>query len=173
MSFIRPELVRKANRWRETLAGGMAAALGFLWTLTAPVGSALFIIGTVLMIGGILLGIAGIQRARFRIGQDGQGLVQVDEARVTYFGPFEGGSVAVEDMVQLDLDTGTTPSARWVVTASSGEGLEIPVDAKGAEDLFDVFASLPGLETEALLRDLEDGIQKRVTVWSRQPALVH
>lgn len=125
------------------------------------------------MIGGILLGIAGIQRARFRIGQDGQGLVQVDEARVTYFGPHEGGSVAVEDMVQLELDSGSAPSARWVVTASTGDGLEIPVDAKGAEALFDVFASLPGLETEELLKDMEKGLKDRVTVWSRSDALAH
>lgn len=173
MSFVRPELVRKANRWRETLAGGMAATLGAIWTVSAPVGSALFIIGTVLMIAGVLLGIAGIQRARFRIGQDGQGLVQVDEARVTYFGPYEGGSVAVEDMVQLDLDAGGKPSARWVVTSSNGEGLEIPVDAKGADALFDVFASLPGLETEQLLKDMELGLKERVTVWSRRTALVH
>jgi hypothetical protein len=171
MSFIRPELARKLNRWRETLAGLAASALGFVWFSTAT--GALWLVGTVLMVGGALLAVAGIQRARFRRGGNGPGLVQVLEGQVTYFGPFDGGSVAVEDLVSVELDPDGTPSPTWVVRGTLGETLHIPVDAAGAEALFDVFAGLPGLQTEAMLKNLEARPSERVTVWTRGPVLVH
>lgn len=175
MSFIRPEVAQKLNRWRETLAGLAAAALGFVWFSTAI--GPLWLVGTVLMVGGALLAVAGIQRARFRRGGEGPGVVQVIEGQVTYFGPFDGGSVAVDDLVSVELDPAGQVSPAWVVTGTLGEALRIPVDAAGADALFDVFAGLPGLQTEAMLRNLEASPAKRVTVWSRAPAaspvLVH
>ena len=175
MSFIRPELARKLNRWRETLAGLGAAALGFVWFST-EIGP-LWLVGMVLMVGGALLAVAGIQRARFRRGSEGPGLVQVIEGQVTYFGPFEGGSVAVDDLVSVELDPGRQDSPAWVVTGTLGETLNIPVDAAGADALFDVFAGLPGLQTEAMLKRLETSPEERVTVWTRTqaqtPLLVH
>lgn len=180
MSFIRPELARKLNRWRETLAGLGAAALGFLWFSTAI--GLLWMLGIVLMVGGALLAVAGIQRARFRRGGEGPGLVQVLEGQVTYFGPHDGGTVSVQDLVSIELDPGKLdpgepdPGAAapaWVVTGTLGEALRIPVDAVGAEALFDVFAGLPGLQTEAMLQKLERNPSARVTVWQRGPVLVH
>jgi hypothetical protein len=170
MSFIRPELARKLNRWRETLAGLGAAALGFVWFSTAI--GLLWVFGIVLMVGGALLAVAGIQRARFRRGGEGPGLVQVLEGQVTYFGPHDGGTVSVQDLVSVELDPGAASPA-WVVTGTLGEALRIPVDAVGAEALFDVFSGLPGLQTEAMLKKLERNPAQRVTVWQRGPVLVH
>jgi hypothetical protein len=171
MSFIRPEIVRNLNRWRETLAGLAAAALGFVWFSTAT--GALWLVGTVVMVGGALLAVAGVQRARFRRGGDGPGLVQVIEGQLTYFGPFEGGTVAVDDLVSVELDPDGTPSPLWIVRGTLGETVRIPVDAAGADALFDVFAGLPGLQTEAMLKNLEARPSERVTVWTRGPVLVH
>ena len=171
MNFIRPELARRLNRWRETIAGLGAAALGLVWILTAD--GALLLIGSVLTVGGALLIFAGIQRARFRQGHGGPGYVEVDEAQLTYFGPTEGGTVAVGDLVRLEFDPGAHPSAEWVITATSGEAISIPVNAEGADALFDVFASLPGIETERMLSELSRRPDDRVVIWQRDQLAVH
>lgn len=165
MSFIRPDLARRLNRWRETLAGLGASSLGAVWMIRET--GALAIVGTVLAVGGALLVFAGIQRARFRQGDGGPGIVQLDEGQLTYFGPHEGGSVVIEEMLKLELDASAKPEARWVLTGLTGEVVSIPVNAQGAEGLFDVFAGLPGLRTEDMLRELQNRPDARVVIWDR------
>ncbi|MEL6167088.1 MAG: hypothetical protein AAFR35_00260 [Pseudomonadota bacterium] len=165
MSFVRPEALRALSRWREALAGAAAAALGAFWMVTET-GAAL-IIGTVLALGGALLIFAGIQRARFRRGDGGPGLVQVDEALLTYFGPYEGGSVAIADLSALHLDPGQPEGMCWILTPDGGEPLRIPVNAEGADALFDVFAGLPGINTEHMLTLIHANATTRKTVWTK------
>ena len=43
----------------------------------------------------------------------------------------------------------------WRLKQSDGQALLIPVDAKGAERLFDAFANLPGMDSAALVAALE------------------
>ncbi len=171
MSFVRPEVVQGLNRWRESLAGGASACLGAFWMVTET--GALQIIGTVLAVGGALLFFAGVQRARFRRGAGGPGHVHVDEGQLTYFGPFEGGSAAVSDLIRLDLDPSDGGEGAWVVHHNGGEPLSIPVNASGAEALFDVFASLPGIETGELLARLNAEPAERIVIWERDPKRLH
>jgi len=171
MSFIRPSVAQRLNRWRETLAGLAAALLGFTWYSTEF--GPLWLLGVVLMVGGALLAIAGVQRARFRRGGDGPGVVQVIEGQVTYFGPEEGGTVALDDLLSVELDPEGGQAARWIIRGRLGEALRIPVDAAGADALFDAFASLPGLQTETMLRKLEDDPHGRVRVWQRDSLALH
>jgi hypothetical protein len=171
MSFLRPEATRALGRWRETLIGLGVAAFGAFLVLTSY--GLVWGIGVVLVLAGALLALAGIQRARFRRGGEGPGLVQVLEGQVTYFGPFGGGSVSAGDLSRIELDPAGGVSPSWVVTAGFGDSLRIPVDAAGAEALFDVFAGLPGLDTESMLKTLETTPGRRVTVWERARTLLH
>jgi len=164
MSFIRPEIVAGARRWRESLAGAAAAAFG-AWLAMTGTGAAA-IVGTILVIGGALMVFAGLQRARFRRGAGGAGVVRLDEGRLVYLGPFEGGMVALEDLAAVDLATGPAGSV-WLLTGSEGAPLRIPVDAEGAEALFDVFGALPGFDTAAMLRAVERPVGGRVMIWAR------
>lgn len=43
----------------------------------------------------------------------------------------------------------------------------IPVDADGAEALFDAFAALPGLKTERMLATLRAESETAVLIWER------
>jgi len=43
----------------------------------------------------------------------------------------------------------------------------IPVDADGADALFDAFASLPGLKTEHMLGQLRAAPDRPVLIWQR------
>jgi len=47
------------------------------------------------------------------------------------------------------------------------------VNAQNADALFDLFSSLRGIQTPALLAALSDAPATRVTVWEKTPDLLH
>lgn len=169
MSFVRPEIARALARWRETVTGAAAAAAGTYLVLD-QIGAAR-LIGWALLAGGLLLAAAGIQRARFRRGGEGPGLVRVNEGQLAYFGPHEGGIADIEDVVRLDLETTPGGAQNWLLWhRGAAEPLVIPVDAAGTDALFDVFSRLPGIDTNALLAELDAGSRGRAVIWERDPA---
>lgn len=170
MSFIRPEATAAMWRWREVLIGIVLAVLA-LWWLAGPQGL-LGWISPVLLVGAGALIMVGLQRGRFRGAGGGLGAVQVDEGQITYFGPLTGGAVALRELARLSLDGGQRP-AHWHLEQSDGPPLMIPVDAEGADALFDAFAALPGLRTERMLAQLRDTPEAAVVIWERpRPSLV-
>ena len=126
-----------------------------------------------MLILGVVLLLTGIQRARFRSGRGGPGVVHVDEGAVAYFGPLSGGVVALREMSSLTLDpTGKPP--HWVLSQPGQADLYVPLNAEGAETLFDAFASLPGLRTERMLSQLQAQPHSAVVIWQRRaPDLAH
>lgn len=165
MSFIRPELQQRLWRWREAIAGAVAVALG-AWGAVLGTGGVTRAAGTVLAVVGLVVVLAGVQRARFRRGGRGPGVVQVDEGAVAYFGPREGGVVAIAALERVELD----PSGQagfWVLTTAENRSnpLRIPTDAANAEALFDVFSRLDGLDTGHMLSRLDESPGEAVTIW--------
>lgn len=169
--FLRPQARATLWRWRETIAGAGLVALGLWWTFASF--GIVRALGVVLTIGAVILVIAGVQRARFRIGGDGPGIVQVAERRLAYMGPLNGGQMDIADLIRLELDPTAYPSATWVLTEIGGGHLSIPVNAQNADALFDLFSSLRGIQTPALLAALSDAPATRVTVWEKTPDLLH
>lgn len=165
MSFIRPEVRQTLLRWREFLMGLAAAAIGLWWTTTG--GGALVIVGPVFLVGGILLAAAGLQRGRFRLGSGGAGIVQLDERRLTYFGPHTGGTVALENITRIERHPSRDGAGLWVVGHPEGPALEIPANAEGADALFDVFAALPGLRTEEMLARIRQPATRAQVIWQK------
>jgi hypothetical protein len=168
MSFIRPELRTHLRRWREALAGGAVAILGLWWLLGS--GGVVALVGAVLLLAGGTLVAAGVQRGRFRRGGDGPGVVQLDEGQLSYFGPLSGGIVAVAQLTEVALDPRAHPSPVWVLHGAAEGPIHVPVDAAGAEALFDVFASLPGIRTERIVAALARPPTAPVTLWRRAGA---
>lgn len=164
MTFIRPEANAAIWRWREVVVGASVAALGLYWVI-GP-GLLLGWVGWVLIATGIALSVVGVQRARFRAGSDGPGVVTVDEGQIAYFGPLTGGAVAVSEIERLTLDPTAKP-AHWVLDQPGQPALYIPVNATGAEALFDMFAALPGLKTERMLWALNGSRAHPVVIWER------
>jgi hypothetical protein len=166
MSFLRPELKARLWRWRESTAGFGVATVG-VYLAIASLGL-LQMMGFSMVVAGAVLMFAGFQRARFRIGSGGPGVVQVDEGQVTYFGPFDGGSVAIRQLSLVELDPRARPSSSWVLTEPGQPPLEIPTTAEGADALFDVFAALDGIRTERMLAELQKQPKRRVVIWQRE-----
>ena len=166
MTFFRPEARDAVWRWREAIAGVLLALFG-LWLVTGP-GFLLAVPGYAFVAGGLALIWMGVQRARFRGGDGGPGAVSVDEGQVTYFGPLTGGTVALRELESLTLEGAMFP-AHWRLAQKGQPPLLIPVNAAGAELLFDAFATLPGLRTERMLATLRSDPRRSVLVWQRGP----
>lgn len=164
MSFIRPEARATLWRWREVLAGSVMAAIGALWAMSS-FGVLFWLACGLAGLGGILV-VLGVQRTRFRGAGGGAGVVQVDERQVTYYGPLSGGAVALSELGVLSLDGRATP-AHWQLVPEGGGTLQIPVDAEGADALFDAFSTLPGLRTARLLGALDKPRGVHTVIWRR------
>lgn len=164
--FIRPEARAALWRWREVLIGAFLVFVGSWWVF-GP-GQLIGVIGWIVGGVGTALVFMGLQRGRFRGKRDaGPGSVDIDEGQVTYFGPMTGGAVALRDVSELALlKTGIT--THWRLTAE-GNPLYIPVNAAGADALFDAFTTLPGLKVERMLTALKDTQTHDTVIWSRAP----
>lgn len=161
--MIRPAARDALIRWREPLIGGALLALGVWWILGT--GLLVWAGAAVAALGAVVL-LTGLQRVRFDRGADGPGVVRVDERRILYMGPLDGGTVALDELRRLDLDPAAHPAPVWVMTGPEG-ALHVPVTARGADALLGAFAALPGLETGRLLHELSRGGEAAVTVWER------
>ena len=167
MSFTRPEARAVIWRWREALTGTCAVALGLYWVLVP--GGLLHWVGYTVVAAGLLLAFAGLQRGRFRTGAGGVGVVQIDEGRISYFGPLSGGSVALSEMSMLSYDSSARPP-HWILHQPREADLYVPVNAEGADTLFDVSASLPGLRLERVLAARRDTTGTKSLLWQRPPS---
>ncbi len=170
--MIRPELAARLRPWRET-AAAVAATLAGLWV--TGLGGIVF-----LPLGLLLSGFAGVwalsalRRARFARAVAAPGMVEVDEGQIGYLGPAFGGFAALPDLVELRL-LAMGGRRLWRLKQADGQALLIPVDAAGAERLFDAFASLPGMDSAALLAALDTpaasgGASEMRLVWQHPTA---
>jgi hypothetical protein len=92
--------------------------------------------------------------------------VDVDEGQITYFSPLTGCAIAVREVTALVLVRAHGQSPHWRLSSEAGD-LYIPVDADGADALFDAFSTLPGLRTERMVSALKDGTREDVVIWQR------
>ncbi len=171
MAFLRPEVKEGLLRWRETLAGLAVAGYG-LWLAAGGRGLDLWF-GLAVAFAGAAMAWAGWQLARFRRARGGPGVVQVDERRIAYFGPVTGGIVALDDLERLEIGPGPSGHPVWRLFHEGGVPLEIPVNAEGAEVLFDAFAALPGLRLEPMLRALEGPPGQPAVIWQKGHRRLH
>jgi hypothetical protein len=146
--MIRPEALAFLAHWREVILGGLLAAFG-LWVLSRG-GLVLGPIGLGLAALGLAIALTGWRRLRFAQSVAAPGVVEVVEGQLSYFGPSFGGVVSLADLTELRLVT-LRGRKLWRMKQSDGQALLIPVDAAGADTLYDAFAGLPGFDMPALL----------------------
>ncbi len=160
MSFIRPEVRAALWRLREVFAAAAFAAAGAWFMVLGGLVLTPLGIGIIVLAAG--LGLLAWRRLRFAQSGEAPGVVEMDEGQISYFGPGSGGAVALRELVELRL---MTQQGRriWRLKQQDGQVLLIPVEAMGAERLFDAFASLPGMDSGALVAAV-DPARSNVTV---------
>ncbi|MBF9045062.1 hypothetical protein HKCCE4037_17095 [Rhodobacterales bacterium HKCCE4037] len=164
--FFRPEAMAALSRWKEVLGALAVIAIG-LWIALRPGGVILAGFGYVLIGIGAAFLVPAIRRARFNTGNEGPGAVQVDERRILYMGPVTGGTMALDDLRVLSVRRDGADQVAWVL-ADTTQLLVIPVDAVGADALFDAFAALPGLNVERLIRAVQSRTKGSQQLWTRE-----
>jgi hypothetical protein len=145
---IRPEVLALIHRYREALGAGVIVLAG-LWLMGLG-GYVLFPLGVLIGAVGSILTITALRRARFTQDVAAPGLVELDEAQVGYLAPEIGGFLSLDELVEIRLLV-LRGKRMWRLKQADGQALLIPVDASGAERLFDAFANLPGMDTSALV----------------------
>ena len=150
--MIRAEAREVLRRWSEPATGAAMLAMG-LWTATRG-GWLLAVAGGAVAALGAGWTLLGLRRMRFAAGTEAPGLVEVDEGRVTYLGPRVGGSIRLPDLVEIRL-LALRGRRVWRLRQADGQALLVPLDAAGAEALFDAFSALPGLGSSALVAALD------------------
>ncbi|THD75984.1 hypothetical protein E7681_05945 [Thalassobius vesicularis] len=168
--MIRSGAADTLKRWAEPLIAVAITGFGLWWALT---GFALIRwLGVAVTVLGVALLVLGIRRARFWRGGQGAGHVEVDEGAIAYFGPLGGGVIGANALHSLRLVT-RDGARSWELRAPGQDPLQVPVDANGAEALFDVFANLPGIDMRRLLRALDETGPQDVVIWVRNDARLH
>jgi hypothetical protein len=146
--MIRAEVLATAHRWREMIAAGAVGACG-LWLVWLG-GYLLLPVGLAVLAFAATWAVTALRRMRFVQAVLAPGMVEVVEGQVGYLGPTLGGYVSLPDLVELRLVT-MQGRRLWRLKQADGQTLLIPVDAAGAERLFDAFGSLPGMDMAALV----------------------
>lgn len=149
--MIRASALATLTRWREVAFGAAVVGLG-LWAATRG-GPILGAVGLAIAALGAGLTLTALRRMRFAQDIAAPGVVEVVEGEVRYFGPTFGGTVSLPDLTEIRLLT-LRGRRMWRMKQSDGQALLIPVDAAGAEALYDGFSSLPGLDMAAVLAAL-------------------
>ena len=148
MPLIRPEVMARIVQLREVMA---AAAFGLfgLWLVWLG-GYVLLPLGAVVLVMAAVWALNALRRMRFAQGVHAPGVVEVDEGQIGYLGPSFGGYVAIPDLTELRLVT-MHGRRMWRLKQADGQAVLVPIDAAGAERLFDAFASLPGMDMAVLM----------------------
>lgn len=171
MTLIRPEARAAMWRWREVLLGAAVTALGANWAFSAF--GVMGWLGWPVLILGLVLLIAGLQRARVRPRAGGAGLVELDEAQLSYFLPEGGVIVPLSDVVRIEIVTAPPDALTWVFTDATGRAARIPAAAVGAERLLDALAHFPGASYG---RVIEASSERRVgafVIWQKNLPRLH
>ena len=175
--MIRPEALAALRRWREVILAACLALLG-LWLATRS-GPIPLSAGLAVLALSAAWALSGWRRMRFAQDIATPGFVEVIEGEVRYFGPSFGGAVSLSDLTELRLMT-LHGRRLWRLKQRDGQALLIPVDAAGAEALFDGFTALPGLDMAAVLAALSpsspasgpgllaSGPSEMVLIWHRK-----
>lgn len=148
---IRPEVLARIHRYREAIGAGFVVALG-LWLIGLG-GYVLVPLGLVVGGVGAALTLSALRRARFAQTVATPGLVELDEGQVGYLAPEIGGFLSLDELIEIRLLI-LRGKRMWRLKQADGQALLIPVDAAGAERLFDAFCGLPGMDSAALVAAL-------------------
>lgn len=173
--MIRPEILTLFRRYSEVLMGLMLAGLGG-WVLLRS-GWFWMLIGGLTLLAGIGLAYIAWRKLAFRSEEIGPGVVEVDERQISYFAAYEGGVVSINQLARISAVTtaqaGRAADVHWVLEEDGGGRLVIPNTAAGAEQLFDAFAALDGVDYASATRAIGALRNESLVIWAKPQTALH
>lgn len=173
--MIRPEVLTVLQKYSELLAG-LATALIGVWFMTR-IGWFWIALGALVVFAGLGLAYTAWRRRAFATDQIGPGLVEVDERQISYLAAYEGGAVSINQLARITAVSNTegpwAEDLHWVLEEDGGATLTIPNSAAGAEQLFDAFAALDGVDYAAATKAMGSTNHDSFVIWSKPRAALH
>ncbi len=173
MTPVRPEILASLRVWREPLIWGGLTLVGlwFIWRGYAGLEPLSFLLGLGCLAAGVGLLRDAVRRTRLSQNSPAEGVVLIDEARIGYFGPRDGGFIDLPAITAVEIVTRPhvppDSSHAWVLTGDDGARLVIPLGAEGAERLFDALSPLPGIDFDAGVAAVLGPGARRAIVWRK------
>ena len=160
--MIRPEL----RPWAETVAALAATGFG-IWVFSLG-GWILWPVGALIAAASGAWALDARRRMRFRSNASAPGVVELDEGAIRYLSPDRvlGGEIPLRDLSEIRLMR-LDGRRHWRLKSLDRQALLIPVDARGAEELADAFAALPGVDMGRIAHALSGDGPAIQTVWTR------
>lgn len=153
MNFVRPEVRTALWRWREVLLGAAITALGA--NLAFGSFGVLGWLGWLVLLVGLSLLVAGLQRARVRPRTGGPGVIELDEGQLSYLHAENGAIIMLPAVTRIEIETTDGGPLEddlfWRFYQDNGYGARIPASAVGGERLFDALASFPGADYQKVI----------------------
>ncbi|MEM7296223.1 MAG: hypothetical protein AAF330_06320 [Pseudomonadota bacterium] len=172
MSVIRPEAATLIARWWGFGLALTGLALGLTWAVAAQ--GLLPYAGAVLSVVSALFAVDQLKRARFVTGDGGAGLVEVDERQITYFSAGQRGArFAIDSLARVEIEVLGARRRAWVFSDAAGGTLRVPLNAVGAEALFDALAALPGMHSDEAVKAASAKGPDRFLIWQRDRRRLH
>ena len=169
--FLRPEARATLNRWREAVIGLCVMAVSLQFASVSSGGRRGLAYAVALV--GLAIMVEGIRRARLPRDGGGAGMVEIDERRITYFGPDGGGAISVEGLTRIEARPSAQGRFLWVFHAEDGTSLAVPSNAEGALRIFDALSALQGLDLEGVIAASKARGHHDHVVWQRDRARLH
>lgn len=164
--MIRPQISAQLKAWAEPIIIAAVLAGLMLFMLNNQRVSGAFFGLVVLTCAGLAMWLANaIARARLRGSAGGAGIVLLDEGRIGHFGPDTGGFVDIDALSAVRV-VGEKGGRYWELLHDDGPPMNIPTDARDADQLVDFLASLDGVTplrvANALISDAPEVIWRRL-----------
>jgi hypothetical protein len=170
MNWLRPAALAQLARWREMAAAALVLLAG-LW-LASGGGYVLVPAGALLALLGAGWGLIALRRLRFARPATLPGWIEIDEGQLGYYGPGIGGFIALRDLAEIRLLV-LRGVPHWRLKQLDGQALLIPLAATGADQLYDAFATLPGIDMARLAAAAGGSVPAQTAVqvlWQRPRA---
>jgi hypothetical protein len=171
LNFFRPQAREAVWRWREVIFGAAVTALGANWAFTNF--GLLRWLGWVVLLFGLVLLMAGLQRARVRPAKGGVGVVELDEAELSYFRPEGGVIVPLSQVARIEIETSTHAAMTWIFILRDGQRAHIPASAVGGERLLDALSQFPGAQYGKVIEASAAEAAERFVIWQRHTPRLH
>lgn len=168
--MIRADAKEALRKWREVWISAVLGALGLYWALNTF--GILKWLGWAMLVLGALLCLLALQRLRLARGGGGPGIVKITEGRIAYMGPQTGGVIDIDLLFELRITDRDAPTPFWILAPETGEPLSIPLTAEGADNLYDLFLTLPGLNPGRLSKAMTTATPGLQLIWQRRHSRV-